>query len=263
MFDKSASNPTLSPPRVSRVRMLAVLSVALAFLASAASASAVKLGSNDVSSAVVLGFCTPGNSWVQRTTATTSPSYDAPTPGTITSWTTSALSSSTAALKIWRPTSNPHQFIPVAQSATESVPGDSTLHTFSTSIHVKKGDVIGIAAITGDGVQCLYGASGANHGDIAARVAGDPTSGTQTFTDYEHKARLNLSVKFTPTCVVPNLKGKTLTAATHALDHAYCALGTVTKKASSGPAGIVLSQDPQPGTHLPAGSKVDVVLSKH
>jgi hypothetical protein len=84
----------------------------------------------------------------------------------------------------------------VAQSAIETVPGDSTLHTFSTSIQVKKGDVLGIAAISGFGVRCLY-LSG-HRGDHAARVTGDPTSGTQTFTNYNHPSRLNLSVKFTP-----------------------------------------------------------------
>jgi hypothetical protein len=176
--------------------VFAVLPVAVAFLVSAASADALKLGSNNASGAVGVGFCTPGNSWVQRTTSAASPSYRAPSAGKITSWTTSASSSSTAALKIWRPTSHPSRLIPVAQSATETVPGDSKLHTFSTSIHVKKGDVIGIAAISGFGVRCLY-LSG-HHGDHAARVTGDPTSGTQSFTDYDHPSRLNLSVKFTP-----------------------------------------------------------------
>jgi|GEM_PF-2375848 len=66
-----------------------------------------------------------------------------------------------------------------------------------------------------------------------------------------------------PQCVVPNLKGKTLAAAKQALKQAHCALGTVTEKKSSGKAGIVLSQRPTPGKHLPAGSKVSVVLSKH
>jgi DNA-binding beta-propeller fold protein YncE len=69
--------------------------------------------------------------------------------------------------------------------------------------------------------------------------------------------------KFTPPlCVVPKLKGETLAAANTALKKAQCALGKVTKKTSAGPAGIVLSQKPTAGTHLPAGSKVAVVVSK-
>jgi ABC-type uncharacterized transport system ATPase subunit len=84
----------------------------------------------------------------------------------------------------------------VAQSAPQVVPGDSKLHTFSTSISVRKGEVIGIAAISGFGVRCLYGGPSAKKRDAAARVRGDPTSGTQTFTDYGNKARLNLSATF-------------------------------------------------------------------
>jgi hypothetical protein len=248
------------PERVSRWRAFALLPVALACLVCAASAAAVKLGSNNISAAVAVGFCTPGNSWVQRATGSTTPSYRVPSAGRITSWTTSAATSSAAALKIWRPTSNPAQFIPVAQSATKTVPGTSRLATFSTSIPVRKGDVIGVAAITGQ-LRCLYGGSSAKTGDIAARVLGDPTSGIQTFMAYGNKARLNLSVTL-KTCVVPNLEGKTLAAATRALTNAHCALGTVTKKRSPGKAGIVLSQTPKAGKYLPLGSKVSVVVSK-
>jgi hypothetical protein len=85
----------------------------------------------------------------------------------------------------------------VAQSATETVLGDSKLHTFSTSIQVRKGDLLGIAAISGYGVRCLYLSS--HRGDHTAHVAGDPTSGAQAFTNYNHPSRLNLSVTFTST----------------------------------------------------------------
>jgi len=69
-------------------------------------------------------------------------------------------------------------------------------------------------------------------------------------------------VVITPACLVPTLKGKTLAAATNALANAHCALGTVTKKSSTGTAGIVLSQNPKSGTILTIGSKVAVVVSK-
>lgn len=197
MFVKPAGDLACSPKRVCGLRALAALAVALTFLVSVASAEALKLGSTNASGAVRVGFCTPGNSWVQRKTASASPSYRAPSAGKITAWTTSASSSSTAALKIWRPTSHPSRFIPVAQSSTQTVPGDNALHTFSTSVLVRKGDVIGIAAISGFGVRCIY--MSGHRGDLAARVAGDPTSGTQPFTDYNHRSRLNLSAKFTAT----------------------------------------------------------------
>ncbi len=63
-------------------------------------------------------------------------------------------------------------------------------------------------------------------------------------------------------CIVPNLKGMKLPAATTALTTAHCALGTVKKKASKGKPGKVIKQDPAAGTTLPSGSKVNVTLSK-
>jgi hypothetical protein len=149
----------------------------------------------------------------------------------------------------------------VAQSATKTVPGTNTLTTFSSSIPVKKGDRIGIAAISGQ-PSCVYEA-GTQTGDAAANLLGDPKSGKQTFTDYTGAGphpRLNLSVKF-QACVVPGLKGKTLAAAKEALSDARCGLGAVTKKESPGMGGIVLSQKPKPGTHLPLHSKVAMVVS--
>jgi hypothetical protein len=248
-------------------RRYGLLLVPVAFVASVASANATTLGSNNAAEA---NYCTNGFSWVQQATAANTPSYQAPSKGTITSWTTSATSASQAALKIWRPTSNSLQFTPVAQSATETVPSGSKLATFSTAILVQKGDVIGIAAISGS-LGCIYFAPSAGSGDVAAYTVGDPTSGTQSFTSCTAPgcatgtgSRLNLTAQFTPAvCVVPKLNGKTLANAKAALSAAHCALGTVTKKTSSGTAGIVLSQSPTPGKQLPAGSKVDVVVSEH
>lgn len=82
-----------------------------------------------------------------------------------------------------------------------------------------------------------------------------------------HSMRMNTTslapkVVLTPACLVPRLKGKTLAAAKTALTNAQCALGTVTKKVSTGKAGIVLSQTPKSGTILTIGSKVAVVVSK-
>jgi hypothetical protein len=92
----------------------------------------------------------------------------------------------------------------VAESAIRTIPAVNKLVTFSTSILVHKGDVIGIASVSG--VDCTYWAPSAKSGDVAAYVSGNPTSGAQAFTDCVVQgcgsstgaSRLNLSVRFTP-----------------------------------------------------------------
>jgi hypothetical protein len=70
----------------------------------------------------------------------------------------------------------------------------------------------------------------------------------------------------TPTpvrCVVPNLKGKTLSSAKKKLASAHCRTGRVTTVRSANVAkGRVISQKPGAGTKLKAGAKVDLVVSR-
>jgi hypothetical protein len=245
------------PQRRIAVTLPAAL-VALAFVSPSAMAKTITLGSVNASRAVP---CQTGYSWVQQATAPSSPSYRAPVAGKIKSWTTTENSApASAALQIWRPTSNPFQFKAVGQSSTETIPAGHSPITFPTSISVKKGDTLGLVAISGL-PSCLYRRSTLK-GDLTAYLFGDPTSGIQSFSPYE-KSRLNVSVKFGPVCVVPKLKGKTLAAAKNALQASGCALGKVTKRTSSRPAGTVLSQKPGPGKYLPDGSKVSVVVARH
>jgi hypothetical protein len=160
-----------------------------------------------------------------------------------------------AALKIWRPTGSPTKFTPVAESVNQSVPGTSKRTSFSSSISVRKGDVIGIAILSG-GVDCYY-TSGVKSGDTFGWTYGDPTSGKASFSTMGYPpGRLNLSVRFAPNCVVPNLKGKTLKAAKKALKKASCTLGTVNGLRT----GTVKSQKPGPGKTLKPGAKVNVRL---
>jgi hypothetical protein len=66
-----------------------------------------------------------------------------------------------------------------------------------------------------------------------------------------------------PKCVVPKVKGKTLTAAKTAIKKAHCSVGKVTKKASAKvKKNHVISQKPSPGKRLAKGSKVSLVVSK-
>jgi uncharacterized membrane protein YgcG len=64
-------------------------------------------------------------------------------------------------------------------------------------------------------------------------------------------------------CVVPELVGKTLTAARKLLKLAHCRLGKVTgPRASPGVVRLVRSSSPPAGTSLPSGTKVDVKVRK-
>ena len=75
---------------------------------------------------------------------------------------------------------------------------------------------------------------------------------------------LGITAKFTlRNCVVPNVTGKTLSAAKRALKAHFCAVGKVNAAFSSRvPAGRVISQKPQAGSHLRHGGKVGLTISK-
>lgn len=63
-------------------------------------------------------------------------------------------------------------------------------------------------------------------------------------------------------CVVPAVKGETVTAARAALTSAHCAVGAITLKVSSTvPKGRVISSAPPAGTAGPAGMKVALTVS--
>jgi PASTA domain len=66
-----------------------------------------------------------------------------------------------------------------------------------------------------------------------------------------------------PDCVVPNVRGKTASAAGAALRRANCAPGRVRRAFSKQVrAGRVISQSPRAGRTLPNGAKVGLVISK-
>lgn len=75
---------------------------------------------------------------------------------------------------------------------------------------------------------------------------------------------LTATAKFTlKNCVVPNVKGKTLSAAKRALKAHFCSAGKI-KHAFSGkvPVGRVISQSPRAGTHLKHNGRVSLTVSK-
>jgi hypothetical protein len=61
-------------------------------------------------------------------------------------------------------------------------------------------------------------------------------------------------------CVVPSLKGESLTAARHALSLAHCALGEVRRARDSRGRLVVVAQSPARGKTLPSEARVDVRL---
>ena len=64
-------------------------------------------------------------------------------------------------------------------------------------------------------------------------------------------------------CAVPNVKGRSLSAAKNVLRRKGCRVGAVRRALSNTVArGLVISQSPHAGTHRPAGAKVSLVVSK-
>ena len=64
-------------------------------------------------------------------------------------------------------------------------------------------------------------------------------------------------------CVVPNVVGKALAAATARIVKARCGVGTLTKKLSPAKMkGRVLAEAPRPGRRLPAAGRVDLTVGK-
>jgi eukaryotic-like serine/threonine-protein kinase len=64
-------------------------------------------------------------------------------------------------------------------------------------------------------------------------------------------------------CTAPNVKGKTLPAARKAIARANCGVGKIRRAYSKNvKKGRVISEKPRPGTTLPTGGKVDLVLSR-
>ena len=70
-----------------------------------------------------------------------------------------------------------------------------------------------------------------------------------------------MATKVVQGCTVPNVVGKSLSAAKAAITHAHCAVGKISHKASGVPAGLVVSQKPAKGTNVDYGTKVNLVVS--
>jgi uncharacterized delta-60 repeat protein len=106
---------------------------------------------------------------------------------------------------------------------------------------------------TDDGAEALV-----RQPDGRLVAAGFSYSASGTTSDFALARYVGVDV-----CVVPKVKGKTLTAAKKAIRKAHCSAGKVTKAFSRKvKKGRVISQKPQPGKKLAAGSKVKLKVSE-
>jgi hypothetical protein len=79
---------------------------------------------------------------------------------------------------------------------------------------------------------------------------------------YEQAQGVLFSSSATPPCLVPRLKGKTLTAARRSIKAGHCAVGKVRRAASRKvESGRVISQTPKPGLLLKHGARLALVVS--
>jgi PASTA domain/Divergent InlB B-repeat domain len=103
-------------------------------------------------------------------------------------------------------------------------------------------------------------ASGSTFNGWSGACSGNATSCSVTMNQAQ-EADVTFARKLT--CVVPKLKGKTLTAAKSVIKRAHCGVGTIKHRASrTVKKNHVISQKPKPGTRLKQGAKVTLVVSK-
>jgi hypothetical protein len=152
------------------------------FVAIGAVAGAVLLGgTGSAGAAITLGQVAPDNPGPCNVVAdrvqpeVSSSSYVVPNTGTtdtITSWSTNADAAGTMTMKIFRQVSG-LEYSVVAHDGPRTLTPDS-LNTFSATIPVKPGDVVGLN--TGDGVGCIFDSPGDTYlgrvGDLADGQSG-------------------------------------------------------------------------------------------
>jgi hypothetical protein len=73
---------------------------------------------------------------------------------------------------------------------------------------------------------------------------------------------VSVLVNTTVSCKVPRVIKRALPAAKRALARAHCRVGMIRRSRSAAKKGRVLSQNPKPGTVLPGGGRVNLVVSR-
>jgi PASTA domain len=89
----------------------------------------------------------------------------------------------------------------------------------------------------------------------------DPDASDDDFAP-DTGAQFAYDVVISPPCVVPNVRGRTLASARIALGRANCAVGRITRRASTTvPKGRVISTAPRAGARLASRARVSLVVS--
>ncbi len=181
------------------------LVIACLALVGSASAATVQIGAvAPVGTAV--GDCGGCTAFAEHTDAAT-PSYVVPAgyAGAISSWSmlgppsscTLCAGTSIVRLRVFRPTSTPNMYTLVGESVDETLPNDGAVHTFTTSIAVEPGDIIGIRT-SDSGPNVVIDSASTHADDVEGDVIGDPglgaTIGGVTYPfEYSDDLRLNIS----------------------------------------------------------------------
>src|SRR3954452_11609145 len=127
------------------------------------------------------------------------PRYDVPMDGVINSWSVEMTNDSgvVTQLKMFRPTSAPNQFRLIGESSNQAMT-PNIVNTFSTSIPVQTGDLLGIDVLEGSGYDCLFDTADAS--DVAQEVNPDPSvvGDTVTTTADFNPTRVNVAATLIP-----------------------------------------------------------------
>jgi hypothetical protein len=258
--------------KVSRLFPLVLLTSAL--LAAPASAETVTVGSPLTGSFSVVTFCSPV--CISANTALSEPGAQATVPvdGTVTRWRTIAGSGGAFRIRVLRP-DGAGQYV-LAGTSTSETPTGPGIDTFTTSLAVKAGDLIGLENLsTAAKIGSAFPSGSAYRVWFGSFAEAASTSSASSSFSYSNQViGFNVDVErpsiapppplppAAAQCTVPTLQGKKLKAAKKKIRAAGCKVGEVTKrKGTTAANGRVVAQGPKAGKVVAAGTVVRVTLA--
>lgn len=246
----------------------------LAIGPASAAAETTTVGSPLTGSFSSVVFCIPlcvgANQKIDVPGANVAVPYD----GTVTRWRTIGGGGGALRIRVLRPDgSGEYVFVGTSASETPTGPG---IDTFTTSLAVKAGDLIGLENLSTAAKIGTALPPGSEYHDWFGSFAEGANTSTATF-DFPHASQeigFNADVErpgvaapvappaTSPTCTVPALKGKKLKAAKKKIRAAGCKVGKVSKREGATAAkGKVVGQGPKAGKVVAAGTAVKLTLA--